>query len=106
MNCTYVYESAAAEIPRPAQLQTMIEYAETLSDGIDFVRVDLYDVARKIYFGELTNIPESALGKFMPQSWDGVFGDFWELPSYRPQTWRAASRRPWRTSPAPGRSAT
>ncbi len=32
----------------------MLEIAKTLSKDFDFVRVDLYNVKGKIYFGELT----------------------------------------------------
>ena len=35
----------------------MIEIAERLGEGVDFVRVDLYDVDGRVVFGELTNYP-------------------------------------------------
>jgi TupA-like ATPgrasp len=89
MDCEYVYEGATVEIPKPRRLQTMIDYAETLSSGIDFVRVDLYEVGDRVYFGELTNIPESGLGQFRPASWDEAFGSFWKLPNF----WPANSER-------------
>jgi hypothetical protein len=38
----------------PANLPAMIEAAEAVSLGVDFVRVDLYDIEGRIYFGELT----------------------------------------------------
>ena len=41
-------------IPRPENLNQMIEMAETLSKGFHQVRVDLYNIDGKIYFGELT----------------------------------------------------
>lgn len=62
----------------------MIDYAETLADGIDFVRVDLYELGDKVYFGELTNVPEAGLGRFLPASWDEALGSFWNLPNFRP----------------------
>lgn len=45
------------EIERPARLDEMIEIAGQLSRGFDYVRVDLYDTPRGVYFGEFTFTP-------------------------------------------------
>lgn len=42
------------DIPRPSQLDEMIEVARVLSKPFPEVRVDLYEVNGRIYFGELT----------------------------------------------------
>jgi len=42
------------DIDVPVQLAKMLEIAETLSVNHKFMRVDLYNVNEKIYFGELT----------------------------------------------------
>ena len=49
-------EAAPAPAP-PPNLGRMIEIAERLSAGFDFVRVDLYTDGEEIRFGELTNVP-------------------------------------------------
>jgi hypothetical protein len=77
IDCRFVYDNCSSDIPKPLALQTMIDYAEVLSDGIDFVRVDLYELGGKVYFGELTNTPENGMGQFVPSSWDRVFGTLW-----------------------------
>lgn len=41
-------------LPKPENLERMIEVAEKLSEDFPCVRVDLYNVNGKIYFGELT----------------------------------------------------
>ncbi len=41
-------------IAKPANLDYMIEVAERLSQDFECVRVDLYNVGGKVYFGELT----------------------------------------------------
>ena len=41
-------------LPKPKNLNKMIEYARLLSEGIPQVRVDFYDIDGKIYFGEMT----------------------------------------------------
>ncbi|MBN9099980.1 MAG: hypothetical protein J0I49_17980 [Pseudonocardia sp.] len=35
----------------------MIQVAERLGAGTDFVRVDLYDIDGRVVFGELTSFP-------------------------------------------------
>lgn len=44
-------------LEKPKNLDKMFEFAEILSKGIDFVRVDFYEVNNKLYFGELTFYP-------------------------------------------------
>lgn len=45
-------------IPKPQSLATMKELAATLSKGIDFVRVDFYEIGGKPVFGEMTLTPD------------------------------------------------
>ena len=45
------------KVQKPKNLEKMFEFAEILSKGIPFVRVDFYEVDGKIYFGELTFFP-------------------------------------------------
>lgn len=49
-------------VPRPQNLDMMLRYASILSQGFPEVRVDLYNVNGKIYFGEMTF---TSLGGFM-----------------------------------------
>lgn len=42
------------DIPKPEHLNEMIEISEKLSAGFPCVRVDLYEVNSKVYFGEMT----------------------------------------------------
>ena len=50
----------------------MILIASQLSAGFDFVRVDLYNVDGKIYFGEFTPTPAGCAQSYGPGSWDVV----------------------------------
>jgi hypothetical protein len=65
------------EIVAPASLAAMIEAAETLARGIEFVRVDFYEVAARPLFGEMTFYPGSGLDRFVPASFDLMFGEKW-----------------------------
>lgn len=46
---------------KPKELEKMITIAKRLSEDFSFVRVDLYEVNRKIYFGEMTFTPATGL---------------------------------------------
>jgi len=69
--------SEATSTAKPANLSELIEVARALSRGIDFVRVDLYNISGKIYFGELTFTPRAGLFRFQPEPWDATLGSWW-----------------------------
>lgn len=48
------YRNGKGMIPKPQNYEKMLEIASTLSKGFPEVRVDLYNVNGKIYFGEMT----------------------------------------------------
>ncbi len=58
----------------PFNLKKMIELAGVLSKGIPFIRVDFYEVQKRVYFGELTFYPASGMGKFIPNEIDMQLG--------------------------------
>jgi len=65
------------DIPCPPNLDEMLGAARKLSSGIDFVRVDLYNVQGKVYFGEMTFTPVGGRFNFTPESWDNELGQKW-----------------------------
>ena len=72
-------------IPTPALpvcFEKMKELASILGRGIPQVRVDFYEVNRKVYFGEMTFSHWSGLVPFVPDKWDYTFGDWIKLPKY------------------------
>lgn len=70
-----------ADVPpsRPDNFNEMLEVASQLSRGIPHVRVDLYNINGKIYFGELTFFHWSGIVPFVPESWDYLFGEYLTL---------------------------
>lgn len=69
------------EIPKPDNLDVMINLAETLSKGFPHVRVDFYRMNDgRIYFGEMTFSSASGRSKWSPPSADRMMGDLWDLP--------------------------
>ena len=67
----------------------MLEIASALSDGLDFVRVDLYDVDGRIVVGELTPYPGGGRATFDPEDlYTRLFAD------WHPERVTAARTRP------------
>jgi hypothetical protein len=66
-------------IAKPINFEQMISIASQLSTGFDFVRVDLYNLEGKIYFGEFTFTPTAGQLKLRPESWDLKLGEKWEM---------------------------
>jgi len=70
------------ELKKPVNYEKMLVLAETLSADFDFVRVDLYNLSGKIYFGELTHYPNNARVK-IPYCFDLELGQYLNLtPNY------------------------
>ena len=67
------------EIPKPENLDKMLEIAKKLSEDFPFVRVDLYNVGGKIYFGELTFYPWSGYVQYTPDEFDVQLGKHFKI---------------------------
>ena len=74
--------AADREIPRPNNLDDMIKVAEKLSEDFPYVRVDLYSVDGRVYFGELTFYPWSGYVQYTPDEADFLFGKDFKLKRY------------------------
>ena len=66
---------------KPKNFEKMLEIASELSKGFPHIRVDLYNINGKIYFGELTLFHWSGLMPFDPSEWDIKFGNYFKLPN-------------------------
>ena len=71
-NCNY-------KLLKPSNYSKMINISEKLSKIFEFVRVDLYEINNKIYFGELTFIPGAAedSDRLKPDKYDILIGSYW-----------------------------
>ena len=67
------------DVPAPKNLQKMNEIAEKLCDGFKHVRVDLYNIDGKIYFGEMTFTSYGGFIRFNPPKWNNIIGDLLKL---------------------------
>ncbi len=74
------YHRISVQIPKPINYEKMVEVAEILSEGFSHVRVDLYNIEGKIYFGEMTFTTNSGYTQFVPDEFDYELGEQWILP--------------------------
>ncbi len=65
----------------PSTFEEMKQVAKKLSHGLPHVRIDLYSVDKKVYFGEFTFFDSSGFEKFTPEKWDNIFGEWLILPA-------------------------
>lgn len=72
-------EKIEKDIKVPLNFSKMVEVAKKLSEDYDYVRVDLYNVDGKIYFGELTHTPGNGFLNFESIALDKKIGDMWEI---------------------------
>ena len=89
-NWTYLPEKRTDRPPgpiikKPKNFEIMLKYAEKLSCPFDYVRVDLYNINGKIYFGELTHYPKS--GNLRADSISNILelGKYWNI---KPNYWK------------------
>lgn len=68
------------ELPaKPSNFDKMLKLAECISKGFKFIRVDLYNINKKIYFSEFTFSPCSGYMPFSPEEWDEKLGEMVDL---------------------------
>ena len=60
----------------------MLQLASVLSEDFPFVRVDLYEVGGKVYFGELTFTPSNGMDPYLSVKWDEKMGKMYDLNAY------------------------
>lgn len=74
------HPNATKPIDRPKGFEKMKQIAARLSQGQPHLRVDLYDINGRIYFGELTFYHWSGMTPFEPKEWDYKLGEWIQLP--------------------------
>ncbi len=69
------------KLPKPDCMNEMFEIAGKLSEGIPFLRVDLYYINGRPYFGETTFFPASGFDPNILPETEILFGNKIQLPS-------------------------
>lgn len=80
---SYHFGQWPGKCERPTNFDKMVELAEKLAAGFSFMRVDLYSVGERIYFGEMTPYPGGVSTKFLPVSQDKALGAKWPAGGLR-----------------------
>lgn len=68
------------DVPKPKNLDRMIEIAKDLSKDFLFARIDLYNIDGHIYFGEITLSPNSGFDPDIKYETDLMFGERLKIP--------------------------
>ena len=76
---TRVNPNSEDKIDKPKMFDKMKALAERLSVGMKFVRIDLYEIDGKIYFGEYTFFPGGGFWLCEPEEWERKLGDLIEI---------------------------
>lgn len=85
VSVTTDHEQFETPYPKPKNFDEMLRIAKVLSEGFPFVRVDLYNIEGRIYFGELTFYPWTGYVQFTPDSFDFELGELMDCSSFLPQ---------------------
>ena len=72
---------SALQMLRPEHYEEMIEIAEKLSAGLPELRVDLYEINRRVYFGEMTLYSQSGFDTDITPEADLILGSKLTLPT-------------------------
>ena len=70
-----IHENSGKEIAKPVLFDEMRAVAEKLSQGMKFVRIDLYAIGGQVYFGEYTFFHGGGFWPFHPEEWEKKLGD-------------------------------
>lgn len=62
-------------ISKPKCFNEMVEISKELSKDFTFVRVDLYEINNRVYFGELTFSPACCVFPYFSEDFDEAMGD-------------------------------
>jgi hypothetical protein len=69
-----IYEPNDEPVEFPDNLDQAMQIADRLSEGFNFIRVDLYLTKDNVWFGEMTNFPGNGFEVFSPYEFDVKMG--------------------------------
>lgn len=75
----YDYPTVKETVDKPECFDEMVEIATTLAEGFGHVRVDLYAIDERPYFGEMTFTNGSGFEPIFPDEYDELLGSLWNL---------------------------
>ena len=79
LDLTRIYAGSDKKIQQPESFEEMKKIAEKLSKEMKFVRIDLYEIDGRLYFGEFTFFPGGGFWPLKPEKWEKKLGDLIHL---------------------------
>ncbi len=76
-------EHPNCDVEKPLHYDEMLKYANILSQGFPFVRVDFFDTKERLYLAEMTLYPGGGLTLYRPEEFNKNLGDHFHLPVTR-----------------------
>lgn len=70
-----IHPQSEHAISKPQTFEQMKELAARLSQGLKFVRIDLYEINGKVYFSEFTMFHAGGFWPVSPEVWEQKLGD-------------------------------
>ncbi len=70
-----IHPNSDSVVKKPESFEEMKNLCEKLTKGMKFVRLDLYELDGKIYFGEFTFFHGGGFYPFEPAEWEKKLGD-------------------------------
>lgn len=67
------------KLPKPANFNEMVRIAKILSEDFKFVRVDLYEIEGKVFFGEMTFSPAHCVFPYFSSEFDKEMGKLLQI---------------------------
>lgn len=74
-------ENSPCELQKPKSFDIMKDCVKKLAGHYPFIRIDMYEISGKCYFGEITFFPAGGFGMFRPKEWNDKIGNLIELPA-------------------------
>ena len=70
-----IHPNSGKKIDKPKAFEEMKTLAAKLSQGMKFVRIDLYEIDGIVYFGEYTFFHAGGFWPLQPQEWEYKLGE-------------------------------
>lgn len=74
-----IHPNAETVPEKPKNFEKMKELCRVLTKGMKFVRLDLYEIDGKVYFGEFTFFHGGGFYEFSPDEWNKKLGDLIDI---------------------------
>lgn len=83
VHASIAYPVSSRAVPKPPNIEKMIQIAECISKDLPDARIDLYNINHeKIYFGEITLYHGSGMEQFHPKEFGYELGSYMQLDRY------------------------